>query len=175
MDSVEDDTNTPAEAFTTWLRTFYKSGASPKFEIGSLSFFRSHSHQVLLEHFDGLDSQGNDGLPDMLVPTISASMFLPQKSVWNFRQKGYSSRPHLPHSTPEPKLKLWHRMKQAVRKDSYKKATKPKTASSRDRHNALMERFAIWDMIADDFGRQESIPGLQSGNTVIDERNFSLS
>ncbi|KAG8423346.1 hypothetical protein J3458_000248 [Metarhizium acridum] len=104
-------------------------------------------------------------------------MFLPQKSVWNLRQKdrGYNSWPQPPDSTPEPKLKLWHRMKRAVRNDSYRKVTKQRQKSLQDSHNGLTERFALWDAIAEDFGRQAAIPGLRSGNTVIDERNFALS
>ncbi|KAF5134810.1 Alpha-1,2 mannosyltransferase KTR1 [Metarhizium anisopliae] len=177
IDKTDDDATTPAEAFTNWLVTFYKSGTSAKFDIGSLSFFRSHSHQVLLDHFDGYDSQYEQDLGDILVPTISASMFLPQKSVWNLRQKdrGYNSWPHPPDSTPEPKLKLWHRMKRAVRNDSYRKVTKKRQKSLQDGQNGLTERFALWDVIAEDFGRQATIPGLRSGNTVIDERNFALS
>ncbi|KHN95896.1 alpha-1,2 mannosyltransferase KTR1 [Metarhizium album ARSEF 1941] len=175
--TTKDDASTPEEAFTNWLLTFYKSGTSPKFDIGSLSFFRSHSHQVLLDHLDGYDSQYEQGFGDILVPTISASMFLPQKSVWNFRQRdrGYTSWPHPPDSTPEPKLKLWHRMKRAVRNDSHQTVTKQRQSSSQDRRSGLTERFALWDVIAEDFGRQAAIPGLQSGNTVIDGRNFALS
>ncbi|OAA51527.1 alpha-1,2 mannosyltransferase KTR1 [Metarhizium rileyi] len=177
VDTGDDDANNPAEAFTNWLRTFCKSGTSPKFDIGSLSFFRSHSHQVLLDHFDRYDGQYDEGLGDMLVPTISASMFLPQKSVWNFRQKdrGYTHWPQPPDSTPEPKLRLWHRMRRAVRNDSHQKTTKRTKTSLRDGQNKLVERSSLWDMIAEDFGRQATIPGLQSGNTVIDERNFALS
>ncbi|KAG5930036.1 hypothetical protein E4U42_003197 [Claviceps africana] len=153
----------PAEAFTSWLWTFGASSDIPKFEIGSLSFFRSYNHQVLLEHFDELSSQHDEGLRDMLVPSISASIFLPQKSLWNFRQKE-RSLPHLPDSTPKPKPMLCHLGRQKLR---YK-------SSLGNDLDALNEQFAVWDVIAEDFARQEAIPGLRSGNTVIDERNFAL-
>ena len=172
---MDDDVKSPEDAFASWLRTFYNPSTTPKFEIGSLAFLRSHSHQVLLEHFDRLGSHQNSELGDLLVPTISASMFLPQKSVWNFRQKdrSHATRPRPAESTPEPRLKLWHRMKRAVRNDSYAKSAKQRSGSLKGAYSCgLQERFALWNMIAEDFGRQESIPGLQSGNTVVDERNF---
>jgi hypothetical protein len=42
-------------------------------------------------------------------------------------------------------------------------------------HVALgMEKHhSHWVWICEDIGRQAHIPGLQSGNTVIDERNFT--
>ncbi|KAG5953238.1 hypothetical protein E4U53_006251 [Claviceps sorghi] len=165
---MDEIASAPAEAFTSWLRAFGASSDVPKFEIGSLGFFRSHSHQVLLKHFDELSSQHDEGLHDMLVPSISASIFLPQKSVWNFRQKE-RSLPHLPDSTPGPKLKLWYPTRQNVRNDSRLKST-----SLGNDSDALKEQFEVWDVIAEDFARQEAMPGLRSGNTVIDERNFAL-
>ncbi|KAG5980383.1 hypothetical protein E4U55_004093 [Claviceps digitariae] len=169
---MDEIASAPAEAFTSWLRTFGALSDVPKFEIGSLGFFRSYSHQVLLEHFDELGSQHDEGLRDMLVPSISASIFLPQKSVWNFRQKD-RSLPHPPLSTPEPKPKMWHLRSNPVRNDARLKLTRYISSLGND-FDALKEQFAIWDVIAEDFERQEAIPGLRSGNTVIDERNFAL-
>ncbi|KAG5993565.1 hypothetical protein E4U43_003470 [Claviceps pusilla] len=169
---MDEIASAPAEAFTSWLRTFGALSDVPKFEIGSLGFFRSYSHQVLLEHFDELSSQHDEGLRDMLVPSISASIFLPQKSVWNFRQND-RSLPHPPDSTPEPRSKLWHLRRKMVRNDARLKPTRYESSLGSD-FDALKEQFAVWDVIAQDFGRQEAIPGLRSGNTVIDERNFAL-
>ncbi|KAG6039658.1 hypothetical protein E4U41_002326 [Claviceps citrina] len=169
---MDEIASSPAEAFTSWLRTFGASSDVPKFEIGSLGFFRSYSHQVLLEHFDELSNQHDEGLRDMLVPSISASIFLPQKSVWNFRQND-RGLPHPPDSTPEPKLKLWHLMRKTVRNDG--RLNPPRYRSSlRNDFDALKEQFAVWDVIAEEFDRQDAMPGLRSGNTVIDERNFAL-
>ncbi|KAG6057081.1 hypothetical protein E4U17_001687 [Claviceps sp. LM77 group G4] len=144
----------------------------PKFEIGSLGFFRSYSHQALLEHLDESGSQHDEGLRDMLVPSISASIFLPQKSVWNFRQKN-RSLPHPPDSTPQPKLKLWHLMRKTAQHDVRAKPTRY-ISTLRTETDALKEQFAIWDVIAEEFDRRDATPGLRSGNTVIDERNFAL-
>ncbi|KAG6010215.1 hypothetical protein E4U21_007692 [Claviceps maximensis] len=169
---IDEIASAPAEAFTSWLRTFGALSDVPKFEIGSLGFFRSYSHQVLLEHFDELSSQHDEGLRDMLVPSISASIFLPQKSVWNFRQKD-RSLPHPPDSTPEPQPKLWHLKRNSVRNDARLKPIRYRS-SLRNDFDALKEHFAVWDAIVEEFDRQEAIPGLRSGNTVIDERNFAL-
>ncbi|KAG5947083.1 hypothetical protein E4U59_002251 [Claviceps monticola] len=169
---VEETVSSPAEAFTSWLRTFGALSDMPKFEIGSLGFFRSYSHQVLLEHFDESGSQHDEGLSDILVPSISASIFLPQKSVWNFRQKN-RSLPHPPDSTPQPKLKLWHLMRKTAQRDVRAKPTRY-IPTPRTETDALKEQFAIWDVIAEEFGRRDATPGLRSGNTVIDERNFAL-
>ncbi|KAG6110130.1 hypothetical protein E4U14_002927 [Claviceps sp. LM454 group G7] len=169
---VEETVSSPAEAFTSWLRTFGALSDMPKFEIGSLGFFRSYSHQVLLEHFDESGSQHDEGLRDILVPSISASIFLPQKSVWNFRQKN-RSLPHPPDSTPQPKLKLWHLMRKTAQHDVRAKPTRY-ISTPRTETDALKEQFAIWDVIAEEFDRRDATPGLRSGNTVIDERNFAL-
>ena len=172
---IDDNTNSLAEASARWSHTFRARGSSSNFNIGSHSFLRSHGHRALLDHLDRYQSQPQDGLRDMMVPTISASMFLPQKSVWAFRHKDkdVATRPERPDSTPEPKLRLWHRMRKQVKSSSSR--VKHHSSSWRDGQHALRDRFALWDMIAEDFIRQETIPGLQSGNTVIDERNFALS
>jgi hypothetical protein len=65
-------------------------------------------------------------------------------------------------------------MKRAVRNDAHEKLTKRGQASLWGGGNIVTERFALWDMMAEDFARQDGIPGLRSGSTVIDERNFSL-
>lgn len=36
----------------------------------------------------------------------------------------------------------------------------------------MKELHELWEFLAREMNRQESIPGLRSGNTVIDERNF---
>ncbi|KAK3181024.1 hypothetical protein K4F52_007696 [Lecanicillium sp. MT-2017a] len=41
--------------------------------------------------------------------------------------------------------------------------------------DTMAKQFAYWEMVAEDFDRQNTMPGLRSGNTVIDERNFSMS
>ncbi|RFU81253.1 glycosyltransferase family 15 [Trichoderma arundinaceum] len=178
-----DDTGSPAEAFASWLSNMYKTGLegiSPTFDIGSLSFFRSQNHQDLFDHLDAMGDFYSRPLRDMAVPTISASMFLPQKSVWNYRRRDarHTNRPSPPEYTQRPKVKGFelnlgfnlrgtNRMG-PQRRDSIRE-------QERNPGESMAERFALWDLMAQDLSRQDAIPGLQSGHTVIDERNFSLS
>ncbi|KAL7931527.1 glycosyltransferase family 15 protein [Trichoderma chlorosporum] len=155
-------------------------GMSPTFDIGSLSFFRSQSHQDLFNHLDAAGDLHNQPLRDMAVPTISASIFLPQKSVWNYRKRDarHAHRPSPPEYTQRPKLKVFeldlgfnlrrrNRMVGPQSRDSIRE-------QERNPYKSMAECFVLWNLVAQDLSRQDAIPGLQSGNTVIDERNFSL-
>ncbi|KAM0254676.1 hypothetical protein ACHAQJ_006526 [Trichoderma viride] len=180
----DEDTASPAEAFASWLSNMYKTGLegiSPTFDIGSLSFFRSQSHQDLFNHLDAIGDFYSRPLRDMAVPTMSASMFLPQKSVWNYRKRDarHANWPSPPEHTQKPKLKGFelklgfnlrgkNRMIGPQRRDSIRE-------QERNPAESMAERFALWDLMAEDLSRQDAIPSLQSGHTVIDERNFSLS
>ncbi|KAH0489723.1 hypothetical protein TgHK011_010140 [Trichoderma gracile] len=152
----------------------------PAFDIGALSFFRSQGHQDLVNHLDLAGDFYRQPLRDMAVPTISASMFLPQKSVWNYRKRDlrHSHRPSPPAYTQKPKLKTFEanvgfnfkgsgRVVGPQRRDSIWEQEKNPGES-------MAERFALWNLMAQDFSRQDAIPGLRSGDTVIDERNFSM-
>ncbi|KAL6887195.1 glycosyltransferase family 15 protein [Trichoderma longibrachiatum] len=152
----------------------------PTFDIGALSFFRSQGHQDLVNHLDAAGDFYRQPLRDMAVPTISASMFLPQKSVWNYRKRDprHSHRPSPPAYTQKPKLRTFetnvvfkskgsNRMVGPQRRDSIREQEKNPVES-------MAERFALWNQMAQDFSRQDAIPGLRSGDTVIDERNFSM-
>ena len=158
---------------TPWLSSIYKSGPSPSFDVGALAFFRSQSHQVLLDHLDETSNLYEGGLDDTLVPTISASMFLPQKSVWNFRHKdGRATRPRPPESTAEPRMRLWRRLKRPSQGPGVQhRSVWPSRYVQR---NSMAEWLAIRDLMAQDLQRQNQIPRLRSGNTVVDERNFAL-
>ncbi|KAL6853200.1 glycosyltransferase family 15 protein [Trichoderma novae-zelandiae] len=153
----------------------------PTFDIGALSFFRSQGHQDLVNHLDAAGDFYSQPLRDMAVPTISASMFLPQKSVWNYRKREvrHSHRPSPPAHTQKPKLKTFdinvgfnlkarNRVVGPQRRDSIRE-------QERNPDESMAERFALWNLVAQDLSRQDAIPGLQSGHTVIDERNFSMS
>ncbi|KAL6811840.1 glycosyltransferase family 15 protein [Trichoderma camerunense] len=157
------------------------SRMSPTFDIGSLSFFRSQSHQDLFNHLDAAGDFTSQPLRDMAVPTISASMFLPQKSVWNYRKRDarHAYRPSLPEHTQRPKLKVFeHKLGFNLR--GRNRMVGPQSRDSireqeRNPHESMAEYFVLWNLMAQDLSRQDAIPGLQSGHTVIDERNFSLS
>lgn len=176
-DEDEDEMSSPAEAFASWLGGIFKSSLSPQFEIGSLAFFRSQSHQALFEHLDKAGDFYYRGPRDMSTPTLSASMFLPQKSVLHFRKRagnGYArGRPSPPDSTPKPQLKLvgvardFHAGMLAM--ETSKKTQEP---GPRQLSEALAEMLAWWELLSRDFERQGGIPSLISGNTVVDDRNF---
>ncbi|KND92572.1 putative mannosyltransferase KTR3 [Tolypocladium ophioglossoides CBS 100239] len=172
----EDEAGSPAEAFASWLGGIFKSSLSPQFEIGSLAFFRSQSHQALFEHLDKTGDFYYRGPRDMSTPTLSASMFLPQKSVLHFRKRAenaYARGPSPPDSTPKPQLKLvgiardFHAGMLAM--ESAKRTRQP---GPQQLSEVMAEMLAWWELLSGDVERQGGIPGLISGNTVIDDRNF---
>ncbi|KAH0522856.1 hypothetical protein TsFJ059_006643 [Trichoderma semiorbis] len=149
-------------------------------EVGSPAEAFAQSHQDLFNHLDAAGDFTRQPLRDMAVPTISASMFLPQKSVWNYRKRDarHAYRPSLPQHTQKPKLKVFehnlgfnlrgrNRMVGPQSRDSIRE-------QERNPKESMAEYFALWSLVAQDLSRQDAIPGLQSGHTVIDERNFSL-
>lgn len=153
----------------------------PTFDIGALSFFRSQGHQDLVNHLDAAGNFYSQPLRDMAVPTISASMFLPQKSVWSHRKREvrHSYRPSPPANTQKPKLKTFD-TKVGFNLQAKNRVVGPQRRGSireqeRNPGESMAERFALWNLMAQDLSRQDAIPGLRSGNTVIDERNFSMS
>ncbi|PNY19949.1 mannosyltransferase KTR3 [Tolypocladium capitatum] len=172
----EDEVGSPAEAFASWLGGIFKSSLSPQFEIGSLAFFRSQSHQALFEHLDKAGDFYYHGPRDMSTPTLSASMFLPQKSVLHFRKRaenGYARGPSPPDSTPKPQLKLV-RIARDLHAGMIAMGTPKKTQEPGPQQlsEVMAGMLAWWEALSRDFERQGGIPGLISGNTVIDDRNF---
>lgn len=161
------DVGSLAEAFMSWLSNVYDTGVSPTFELGSLGFFRSHNHQAFFDHLDNAGDFYYQRVEDIPVHTLSASMFLPRQSVWNFRRMDVLQpmRPSRPVATPDP--------------ESVHGPVEADTANSPTHRGnptkAMAARLAEWELIARDLVRQEEIPGLRSGNTVIDERNFALA
>ncbi|KAM5370927.1 hypothetical protein ACJZ2D_008240 [Fusarium nematophilum] len=148
------------------------SSVYPTFEIGSLAFFRSPNHVAFFDHLDSAGDFKYRRVDDVPVHTLSASMFLPRQSVWNFRKKDmrhrarHAHRPSQPQATP------------GFDHESTGEANMGWTRSVEwigDSKEAMSALLAAWDAMARDLGRQEAIPGLMSGNTVIDERNFALA
>lgn len=159
-DIDDDGTGSLAEAFTTWLMGFCEGSILyPTFELGSLAFFRSPGHQALMDHLTTLSTKlPQSPVDDVPVHSLSASMFLPKQSVWNFRKKMTRYATLQPTPAPVPAPMTGHMI--------------PPTR--RDVATAMEEQFALWDQLAEDITRQSDSPGLKSGNTVIDERNFAL-
>lgn len=164
----EDEIGSLAEAFTSWLTNICEASLTPNFEIGSLAFFRSPSHQALIEHLDTTDDMLDySHIEDTPVHTLSASMFLPKQSIWNFR------RMSPPYPTPNPEAPVgWKRHGHRSRTE---RRMLSKDWSRRIELARMMQaQHTLWRTISEDFCRQGSGPSLMSGNTVIDERNFSL-
>ncbi|KAM4063198.1 glycolipid 2-alpha-mannosyltransferase [Hirsutella rhossiliensis] len=167
-----DNAGAPIEVFASRLGSIYRSSLWPAFEIGSLAFLRSQSHQALFEHLDKAGDLYYRGFGQASTPTLSASMFLPQKSVLRIRvrDKRYARGPSPPDSTPNPKLNLARIVRDI----------KAASAGAVDQREAMLLREAMadwqafWELVAVEFDRQGRMPDLQSGNTVVDERNFQL-
>lgn len=165
-DGDDEDSGSLAEAFTSWLSGIYESNLYPTIEIGSLAFFRSPNHLALFDHLDSAGDFYYRRVEDVPIHTLSASMFLPRQSVWSFRRRETRHRqPRRPEPTPDPDFNL-----HGVEADPGNSMT-----AQDDVKEAMEARLAQWELLALDLERQEGIPGLMSGNTVIDERNFALT
>ncbi|KAH7129991.1 nucleotide-diphospho-sugar transferase [Dactylonectria estremocensis] len=171
-DEGDDMISSLAEAFTSWLSGIYENSLYPTFEIGSLALFRSPNHAAFFDHLDSAGAFYDHSSSEVPLHTLSASMFLPRQSVWNFskgilRHRAHQAdRPSQPKETPERDINVLG----SIRPESTGAAGSP------DATKEMMARvLAYWEQMARDLERQEAIPGLRSGNTVIDERNFALA
>ncbi|PHH82332.1 hypothetical protein CDD82_6306 [Ophiocordyceps australis] len=173
---VDEDSPSPAEALAAWLGSIYKSSKSATVEIGSLAFLRSQSHQALVEHLDKAGGLYSGAMGDASTPTLSATMFLPQKSVvlrLGKERRYIRGSVARPDPTPKPKLKMGGNVRflDTTGNDA---AGLPCGGAHEQLMEAMSWWFGTWELVARDFARQDGIPGLRSGNTVIDERNFTL-
>lgn len=150
------DAESVSDSFTGWLLDICEGSIYPTFELGSLAFFRSPGHQALMDHLDDL-SDIYSPVEDVPAHSLSASMFLPKQSVWNLRKK--LTRHAILQPTPAP----------VITAQEYVKAAHQDMMAT-----AMAKQFALWNHMAQDLSRQSISPGLKSGNTVIDERNFAL-
>jgi mannosyltransferase len=125
----------------------------PDFEMGSLAFLRNPSHRALINYLTQSSTPPHsDFADDVHADFLSATMLLLKQRVWNLHKRMFHHEVNTP--TPLPS---------------------PPQASARSPHEAAMlEQLYRWSHIAQDFLRQSISPGLQSGNTVVDERNFAL-
>lgn len=115
----------------------------------------------------------------MSVPTLSTSMFLPQKSVSKFRNKAarHTSYPSPPEFTPDPEVEIGLNkvIARRVNVDGELEWLSAVQLQPKHPEQRMKEKLALWELMAQDLSRQDIVPGLRSGNTVIDERNFALS
>lgn len=151
----EDAEGSPVEVLASGLGGIYRSSLWPTFEVGSLVFLRSRSHQAFLEYLEKVDES------DMPIysgkrSTLNASIFLPQKSVlrlgkvdqWLIKE---------PMPIPTPRFSLVRLVGDGPTGNKSRRSAKR------------------WELLAHDICRQGVMPGLRSGHTVIDERNFVLN
>ncbi|KAJ3528224.1 hypothetical protein NM208_g10301 [Fusarium decemcellulare] len=165
--AYEDDEGTLSlgENFASWLSGIYGSSLYPTFEIGSLAFFRSHNHLTFFDHLDSAGDFEYRRVEDVPVHTLSASMFLPKRSVGTFLTKDmrhfalHAHRPSQPQATPDPDRNA----------DEDSNARSARSMGFRcDFKEAMTALLAAWDVMA----QYLDIPALLSGHTVIDERTF---
>lgn len=150
---VDEDPETLylADAFSAWLNETRTRKVSLGFEFGSLAFLRGPSHRALMEFFEEAPFTPSDEFP---VHSLSASMFLPQRSVWNWRHKSSRARPAAPTPSPNNQFEValfdWD--------------TVAETGLALVHDN--------WELMADDFADPEAQPMPHLGHTSIDERSF---
>lgn len=153
----EDDTWSLAEGFSAWLAEICGSTLRPNFELGSLAFLRSPSHQALMDYFGQVP---DTSIHDVPVHSLSASMFLPKQSVWNFRRKSRAEQatPTAPPNSDannDPAILGWGC--EGIAEDF------------------LGPFHELWNTITSDFVSREKGPKTHLGHTAIDERNFLMT
>lgn len=99
------------------------------------------------------------------MPSIRANTHLAEREGWSFRPPKNTPNSGLSSS----RLQEWHQLElpdigaaQAAR------------AAIHNTGPHMVDLLGFWEFVARDFERQASIPSLRSGNTVVDERNFSM-
>ncbi|RGP79648.1 hypothetical protein FLONG3_2202 [Fusarium longipes] len=156
-----------SECFASWLADIHGNSLSPTFEIGSLSFFRSLNHVAFLDHLDNAGDFQFQRVDDAPLHSLSASIFLPRESVWNFR-------------TMETKLRSQHdggntraeRQYSEKCMNNFDNSNLNGSAKSKgDAHEAMMALLEAWDLMARDVGAQSKSPKLISGNTWMGKMN----
>jgi mannosyltransferase len=183
VEDEDEDGSDLAETLATWLSSIYDTTLSPNSIMGSLSYFRSPEHQALLDHFDTAADIYYEPRHSVPVVSLSASMFLPKQSVWSMSEveaQVIGRQPMVPGPTGDPEQTLDddhsddEKSRDEVHRATGYATTERALQQQHGQKPLLAEVFALWNDLAQDFERQNSIPGLRSGNTVIDERNFSL-
>jgi hypothetical protein len=163
----------------------------PTFEIGSLEFFRSPQHIAYFNHLDSTGVFYYDQLGDLPMHTLSATMFLPRQSVFLFKnhkfieldcgQQGYYRNHKYCLPSPSPAFEIEDQPQSHYVADEFDKNwdyipdSKPQRCCNIQRSSSPAEQHARWEQIWKGLAASQKAPQLQSGHTVIDERNFALS
>ncbi|KAM0563766.1 hypothetical protein ACHAPJ_001498 [Fusarium lateritium] len=162
----DDDEGTSwlRECFASWLSEIYGNSLYPTFEIGSLAFFRSPHHLAFFNHLDNAGDFQYRRVDDVPVHSLSASMFLPPRSVWNFRTKEMQLRAQYGRGA--------NRVESTPGTDTYmdNHDNSDSTGSVKwegDVQEAKTALLANWDALAQDLNKQGKNPALISGNTFM--------
>ncbi|KAL3962860.1 hypothetical protein ACCO45_004383 [Purpureocillium lilacinum] len=153
------ETSCPLEAMTLWLSGLYKGRLTPAFEIGSLAFLRSQGHQALLEHLDKAGGLYSGGPREASTPTISAKIFLPQKSVLRLRKRERRC-PSPPDATPEPDLDLdLFALGGGSGTAAKRVASRAQQRGAKDPGETMAGLFAFWELVVQDFWQARRYAG----------------
>ncbi|KAF4344512.1 mannosyltransferase [Fusarium beomiforme] len=165
----DNDTKDEAEeanwiggSFATWLSQVYGNSLYPTFDIGSLAFFRSPHHIAFFDHLDRAGDFQYRRIDDVPVHSLSASMFLPRESVWNFHTKDIQIRTQLGLKPTGV----------GASADGYQHIVDHENTDSgnsvKDKDDAEEEKKSIhesWESMTPDVSEQSGNPHLISGNT----------
>ncbi|KAH7261506.1 nucleotide-diphospho-sugar transferase [Fusarium redolens] len=181
-DETAHDSNTKNEgkgaswiggSFATWLSEVYGNSLYPTFDIGSLAFFRSPHHVAFFDHLDSAGDFQYRRVDDVPVHSLSASMFLPRESVWNFRAQNIQLRTQL-GLQPTGVGAIPNGDQRIVDYDNTDSGNSVKHKNDPEEEKKSVHEN--WESMTPDVSEQSGNPHLISGNTwmgkdVADEAN----
>lgn len=198
LGNVENETVPPSNSFVSWLpRSIHGADSSPEPVMGLLAYFHSPGHQALMDHVEGSEDLLYSPPVAMSFDSINSKVLLVRRGMSYLIGVAVQvpSQPMGPEATAELQVDLDEEEKEEVvlvvvveekgeekegeeEEDEEEKADMAQSSKADPRREVVVHLmaniFSLWDDMARDLGRQDSIPGLQSGNTVIDDRNFRL-
>lgn len=168
QDQVEES-SWLSECFASWLADIHGNSLSPTFEIGSLAFFRSPHHVAFFDHLDSADDFQFHRVDNAPLYSLSASMFLPRESVWNFRTKETKLRTS--YSSEHSRAKGFQDSEKCM--NNFDNSNLNGSAKFKgDADEAMMALLKAWDLMAQDVDAQSKNPKLISGNTWMGKTNM---
>lgn len=145
-------------------------------DVAPSALCKTSCYKRLLDYLDQSGRHYDDEVGDAAIPSISASMVVPMRNLWNFRARAsrYVSRSQwtecLPGMSDERSSWILGTSKRATDLVAMGRDT-----LSEAHGRTMGDQLSFWEIVSVDFERQDAIPSLRSGNTVIDDRNFVMS